>query len=93
MKKAETSLFVFGLYMILIVGTGFMVMPGFALGTFNLSFGDDTWIRFEGMMATIIGVYYIVAARYNLKELYRLDRDHEIICGCIHDTDGLDRES
>ena len=70
MKKAETSLFVFGLYMILIVGTGFMVMPAFALGMFNLSFGDDTWIRFVGMMAAIVGVYYIVAARYHLKELY-----------------------
>jgi len=70
MKKAETSLFVFGLYMILIVGTGFMVMPSVVLGTFNLSFGDDTWIRFVGMMAAIVGVYYIVAARYHLKELY-----------------------
>lgn len=70
MKSPSKSLFVFGIYMIAIVGLGFTIMPAFVLDSFNLSYGDDTWIRFVGLLAIIIGVYYVVAARYEFKEFF-----------------------
>ena len=66
MNKARFSLFVFGLYMIFAVGLGFMLMPFFILHLFGLSAGDDAWIRIVGMLASIIGFYYVQVARVGL---------------------------
>jgi hypothetical protein len=71
MNKAQLSLFVFGLYMVFVVGLGFMVIPMFILGLFGLSAGDDVWIRFVGMLASIIGGYYILVARSQLDRFIR----------------------
>lgn len=70
MDKAERSLFVFGLYLIVIVGLGFIFVPSFVLDLFTLKYGDDTWTRFVGLLASIIGVYYLVAARAKLHPMY-----------------------
>ena len=67
MSKARFSLFIFGLYMVFIAGCGFMFMPHFLLGLFGLSAGDDIWIRFVGMLASIIGIYYLLAVHANLE--------------------------
>lgn len=66
MNKAQLSLFVFGLYMVCAVGLGFILTPIFILNFFGLSAGDDVWIRVGGMLASIIGCYYILAARARL---------------------------
>jgi hypothetical protein len=63
MNKAHISLIVFGLYMVFVVGFGFMLIPMFVLNLFGLSAGDDAWIRMVGMLASIIGFYYIGVAR------------------------------
>ena len=63
MSKARLSLFVFDLYMVFVVGLGFMLIPHFVLQLFGLSAGDDVWIRFVGMLASIIGFYYLQVAR------------------------------
>jgi hypothetical protein len=65
-KNARLSLLVFGLYMVFAVGVGFMSMPMRILHMFGLTDGDDVWIRFVGMLASIIGFYYIQAARTGL---------------------------
>jgi len=70
MDKAERSLFVFGLYLIIIVGLGFIFVPSFVLDLFTLKYGDDTWPRFVGLLASIIGVYYLVAARATLRPMF-----------------------
>ena len=70
MNNAEKSLFVFGLYLIFAVGLGFMIMPVMLLDLFGMKYGDDTWIRFVGMLASIIGVYYLVAVRLKLQQLF-----------------------
>jgi hypothetical protein len=70
MDKAERSLFVFGLYLIIIVGLGFIFVPSFVLDLFTLKAGDDTWTRFVGLLASIIGVYYLVAARAKLRPMF-----------------------
>jgi hypothetical protein len=66
MNKAQLSLFVFGLYMVFVVGLGFMLIPILILNLFGLSAGDDVWIRFVGMLASIIGIYYILVVRAEL---------------------------
>jgi hypothetical protein len=71
MNKAQVSLFVFGLYLIIVVGLGFMLAPMFVLDLFGLSAGDDAWIRFVGMLASVIGIYYVLAARANLDRLFQ----------------------
>ena len=70
MNGAAISLFVFGLYMIFAVGGGFMFVPSFVLDLFGLSAGDGIWVRFVGMLASILGVYYIMVARAGLDRFY-----------------------
>ncbi|MGB3137234.1 MAG: hypothetical protein WBB18_10565 [Nodosilinea sp.] len=66
MKNARLSLLVFGLYLVFVVGIGFMFIPMQMLHLFELTAGDDVWIRFVGMLASIIGIYYIQVARTEL---------------------------
>lgn len=66
MSKARLSLLVFGLYMVFAVGIGFMLIPIQILHLFGLTAGDDVWIRFVGMLASILGIYYIQVARTKL---------------------------
>ncbi len=68
MNKAQISLFFFGLYMMFVVGLGFMFIPMFILDLFGLSAGDDVWIRFVGMLALIMGGYYILAVRAGMDQ-------------------------
>ena len=66
MNKARFSLLVFGLYLIFVVGLGFMLIPHYVLNLFGLSAGDDVWVRFVGMLASIIGFYYVQVVRVGL---------------------------
>lgn len=66
MNRARFTLLVFGLYMIFVVGAGFIWIPHFVLNLFGLSAGDDIWIRFVGMLASIIGFYYVQVSRVGL---------------------------
>jgi hypothetical protein len=66
MNKAQLSLFYFGLYMVFVVGLGFMLIAMFILNLFGLSAGDDVWIRVVSLLASIIGGYYILAVRAGL---------------------------
>lgn len=66
MKRARLSIWVFGLYMVFVVGLGFMFIPMVILDFFGLSAGDDIWIRFVGMLASILGIYYTLVARTQL---------------------------
>jgi len=63
MQKARFSLLIFGWYMVVVVGLGFMLFPMLILNLFGLSAGDDVWIRFVGMLASIIGGYYLLVVR------------------------------
>ena len=66
MNNARLSLLVFGLYMVFVAGLGFMIIPMQTLHLFGLNAGDDVWIRFVGMLASIVGFYYIQVARAGL---------------------------
>jgi hypothetical protein len=87
MHKAQRSLFVFGLYMVFVVDLGFMLIPMFILNLFGLSAGDDVWIRFVGMLASIIGVYSILVVRAKLDH-YFMDGCYALLRRCFHGADG-----
>lgn len=69
--NSKLSMQAFGLYLIFIAGLGLMLAPNLLLGVFGLHSGDDAWIRMVGMLASIIGAYYVLAARTGVQELYR----------------------
>lgn len=69
--NSKLSLQAFGLYLILVAGFGLIFVPHFILGMFGLSAGDDAWVRMVGMLSSIIGAYYLVAATTGAKELIR----------------------
>ena len=66
MNNARFIVVVFGFYMVFVVGLGFMATPMLILNLFHLSAGDDVWIRFVGMLASILGIYYLLVARSHL---------------------------
>ena len=70
MSKARLSVVVFGLYLVFVVGLGFMLVPQVPLNLFGLGAGDDFWVRFAGMLSFIIGVYYLLAARAEMESFY-----------------------
>ncbi|MCB9080651.1 MAG: hypothetical protein H6555_02960 [Lewinellaceae bacterium] len=70
MNAPAKSLFVFGLYLILIVGLGLILMPVFLLDLFQLPYGDDIWIRFVGMLALVLGIYYLAIARNDVQVMF-----------------------
>ena len=70
MGNAEKSLFVFGLYLIVVLGMGLIFVPTIILDLFRMKYGDDTWIRFVGLLASVIGVYYVVAAKAKLHQFF-----------------------
>ncbi len=73
MKGTVFSIYVFGIYMILIPGLGLIFIPELILDLFQLSYGDVLWLpRMVGLLALAIGVYYYFIAKYRLDKLYIL---------------------
>jgi hypothetical protein len=71
MNKPAVSVHVFGLYLLGLVGPGFMVAPHAVLGLAGLSAGDDLWIRVVGLLAALLGFYCVMAARAQLEPFFR----------------------
>lgn len=71
MGSPGLSLKVFGLYLILVPGLGLAIMPHQILDMFGLSHGPDLWLpRMVGVLAGIIGGYYLVAVKHQLVPLF-----------------------
>jgi len=70
MSKAAKSALVFGIFMVL-VGLGFLIMPNVLLTLSGYPTTSEVWIRILGMVAAILGYYYIVAARNELTSLFK----------------------
>ena len=72
MNATSTSLRAFGLYMIIIPGLGLMLMPEFILDLFGLNHGSSLWLaRMVGLLACIIGIFDLLIAKHQLKEVYK----------------------
>jgi hypothetical protein len=70
MSKLARTLFVFGLYM-LVLGVTLVLFPNVLLSLFHVPTTDEVWIRVAGMLVIFLGVYDIIAARGELKLLIR----------------------
>ncbi len=61
MTRAALSVYMYGLYLISSVALPFLIIPHFTLGLFALSAGDELWVRFTGVLAGVLGGFYIAA--------------------------------
>jgi hypothetical protein len=68
MTSSARSIFVFGIYMLLL-GAIVVLVPNFLLSLFHVPTTDEVWIRVVGMLVIFLGVYDIVAAKGEMKLL------------------------
>lgn len=61
---------VFGIYLIFL-GMAFVLVPNLILGIFGIPSTTEQWIRVMGLLIAYFGVYYILAARVELRQLFR----------------------
>jgi hypothetical protein len=69
MSRAAMSMFVFGIYL-LVLGPALVVAPAFLTGLFGLDAPQEVWIRVLGAIITILGFYYLFAARHETKDFF-----------------------
>ena len=70
MSKSALSVFVFGLYL-LVLGIVLLVAPNFLLGLFSLPNTTEVWIRVVGMLVLILCFYYTQAARKEMTDFFK----------------------
>jgi hypothetical protein len=70
MTKTALSVYMYGLYLMTGVGLPFLLIPHFTLALFGMSAGDDMWVRFVGVLAGIIGGFYVAAVLTHTERLF-----------------------
>lgn len=65
MTRSAKSVLVFALYLF-VLGPTLLVAPNFLLSLFGVAETTDVWIRVVGMLVTLLGFYYVQAARHGL---------------------------
>jgi len=71
MSKSATSVFYFGIYLLL-TGLTLLTVPNMLLGMFGLAETSEVWIRVVGMLVLVLGGYYITAARHELRPFFQM---------------------
>ncbi|PMY42883.1 hypothetical protein C1Y35_03515 [Pseudomonas sp. GW456-L14] len=71
MSHPGKSVFVFGLYMLLL-GAALVLAPNLLLPLFGFALTDEVWIRVMGQLALYLGVYYVWAGYTERRELMAL---------------------
>ncbi|MCW1967580.1 MAG: hypothetical protein KIH69_005605 [Anaerolineae bacterium] len=69
MSKSARSIWFFGLYL-LGLGSILLITPNTLLGMFSLPPTPEVWIRVVGMLVLFLGVYYVQAARQEMKAFF-----------------------
>jgi hypothetical protein len=67
---ATTSVRVFGAYLV-VLGAALIVAPNAVLAPFGIPPTTEVWIRVVGVLATVLGFYYLHAARCGHVPFYR----------------------
>jgi len=70
-SRAATSVFWFGLYLVAL-GVTLVVVPNVPLSLFGMPQPDEPWIRVAGMLALLLGYYYVQCARGELRRFFEL---------------------
>ncbi|AZD10340.1 hypothetical protein C4K26_4961 [Pseudomonas chlororaphis] len=71
MSHPGKSVFVFGLYMLLL-GAALVLAPNLLLPLFGFDLTDEVWIRVMGQLALYLGVYYVWAGYTERREFMAL---------------------
>ena len=64
-------MFWFGVYLVAL-GVTLVVVPNVPLSLFGMPQADEPWIRVAGMLALLLGYYYIQCARAELRPFFEL---------------------
>lgn len=67
MSKSALSVFVFGLYD-LVLGIILLVTPNVLLGLIGFPSTAEVWIRIVGMVILFLGIFYILASRNEMTQ-------------------------
>lgn len=70
MNRASVTVLTYGIYLVAL-GIVYMVIPNVPLRLFGFQPTTEPWVRVMAAMVTIVGYYYIQAARHRLKTFYR----------------------
>ncbi len=65
-NAADLSVFVFGIFIIVVDGFGLLVIPNTILRLLRIPETTEVWIRILGGTVALLGAYYIVAGLCNL---------------------------
>ena len=71
MSNSAKSVFVFGIYLI-VVGLGFLVIPNVLLPLFGFPETNEVWVRVVGMLIVLLAFYCIQTARKELTDFFQL---------------------
>ena len=84
MSRAALSAFVWGVYLI-IAGLGLLLMPNFVLPLLGFATTAEGWVRVLGLLASILGMYYVFSARWNIVPFFQLTVAGRLafMAGCI----------
>jgi len=69
MNPSELSIFIFGIYLI-VVAVGFLIMPNAILPMLKMPKTQEQWIRVLAVVLGALAYYYIVAAMNNLTPIF-----------------------
>ena len=70
MSNAGRSIFVFGIYL-LVVALALLIVPNLLLGAFFLPATTEVWVRVVGMLSVFLSFYFIQAARSETIAFFR----------------------
>jgi len=84
MSRAALSAFVWGVYLI-IAGLGLLLVPNFVLPLLGFATTAEGWVRVLGLLASILGMYYVFSARWNIVPFFQLTVAGRLafMAGCI----------
>ena len=71
MTKTARSVFSFGVYLVAL-GLTLVIAPNVPLSLFGMPPADEPWIRVAGMLALLLGYYYVQCARAELRRFFEL---------------------
>jgi hypothetical protein len=70
MTGAARSILAFGIYL-LVLGSGLLLAPDLLLALFRQPPTQEPWLRVVGVVALVLGLYYVRAAREGVTAFYR----------------------
>ncbi|MBK8901836.1 MAG: hypothetical protein IPM53_11670 [Anaerolineaceae bacterium] len=66
MSRSAKSVLVFGIYLVG-MGLGLIAMPTLVVGTLGFPTTVEVWVRVIGVLALVLAIYYVQAARVDFR--------------------------